>query len=108
MLEIDTQGNIKITRGDTGIFQIDLVDSEGEPYTPVEGDSIRFAMAKNYGSNVLVEKEISTDDMLLKLEPADTKTLEFGSYVYDIQFTSSNGDVSTIILAKVTLTKEVA
>ena len=35
--------------------------------------------------------------MLLQLTPDDTKSLEFGTYVYDIQITYSNGDVNTFL-----------
>lgn len=108
MLEIDSACNIKLTRGDTGAFQIDLIGSDDLPYIPQEGDSLRFAMAKQYAGDVIIEKDIPIDTLLLKLEPEDTKSLDFGSYVYDIQFTSADGDVSTIILSKLTITKEVA
>ena len=108
MLIVDpTTMAISMTRGDTGIFNIDLKDGEGEPYTPVEGDSLRFAMTKKIGDEVLIQKDIPMDTLILKLVPSDTKELKFGKYVYDIQFTSVSGDVSTIILSDIELTKEV-
>ena len=45
---------------------------------------------------------------MLHLEPNDTKTLDVGEYVYDIQLTTSDGDVDTFIaMAKLILTEEV-
>lgn len=35
--------------------------------------------------------------MILELEPSDTKTFDFGTYVYDIQITFSDGTVDTFI-----------
>lgn len=110
MLHIDSNNNISITRGDTGIFTISLVDKDGEPYIPAEGSSIRFAMSKKYGStqgDLLIEKDIPIDTMTLELEPNDTKHLNFGSYLYDIQLTDEAGRVSTVVMANVKITKEV-
>jgi hypothetical protein len=46
--------------------------------------------------------------MLLVIYPEDTKELEFGSYVYDIQLTKANGDIDTFITAsKFKITAEV-
>ena len=108
MFSIDEKNNINLTRGDTCMFNIDLVDSEGTPYITHEGDTMRFAMAKNYGSNeILVNKDIPVNTLLFKLDPSDTKSLGFGTYVYDIQYTDYEGNVFTIILGNITLTKEV-
>jgi uncharacterized membrane protein YkoI len=35
--------------------------------------------------------------MILELEPSDTKILDFGSYVYDIEITFKDGTVDTFI-----------
>lgn len=108
MLIVDeTTMSISMTRGDTGIFNINLKDADGNEYTPVEGDSLIFAMAKKYGEEVLLQKNIPMDTLILKLNPEDTNSLNAGSYVYEVQFTSSDGDVSTIILSKFELTKDV-
>lgn len=110
MLNIDSNYNIELTRGDTGIFNISLVDSDGEPYAPAEGSSLRFAMSKKYGSTaseVLIDKQIPIDTMQLEIEPQDTKLLSFGTYLYDIQFTDEYGRVSTVVMANFKVTKEV-
>lgn len=110
MLHIDKNYNIDLTRGDTGLFNISLVDSDGEPFVPTEGSSLRFAMSKKYGSTeseLLIEKEIPLDTMLLEITPSDTKSLAFGSYLYDIQFTDEVGRVSTVVMASIKITKEV-
>lgn len=110
MLTIDRENNIVLTRGDTGIFKIILEEEDGEEYTPKEGSSMRFAMAKKYGSTkgeCLIYKEIPTDTMTLEIEPSDTDNLPFGDYLYDVEFTDYQGRVSTVIMAKFKIAKEV-
>lgn len=99
---------ITMTRGDTVRIGISLTDDEGAPYIPEEGDSIRFACKKTYDGDLLIEKDIPTDTLILKLEPEDTKPLPFGKYVYDMQITFANGDVCTFVdKGQLKLTEEV-
>ena len=100
---------ITLTRGDTFMALITITDSENNPYMPVEGDSIRFAMKATYADEEpLMIKDIPIDTMKLILEPEDTKKLAFGKYVYDIQLTKATGEVDTFITkAKINLTEEV-
>ncbi len=83
-----------------------LIDDE--VYTPVNGDRVRFAMKQSYASSkVLIDKAIPTDTLILKLNPSDTKKYAFGTYVYDIEITFSNGDVDTFIRGEIELLPEV-
>lgn len=107
MLSVDESGNIKLTRGDTGIFKIDLVDGSGEPYTPEQGSSLTFSMAKTAGSEVVLTKQIPIDTMELELEPADSKDFGFETFAYDIQLTDEVGRVFTVLLGKIAFTKEI-
>lgn len=107
MLSIDKNQNIELTRGDTGLFTITLTDQTGNTYTPQTGDTIRFAMSQSYGKEVLINKPIPINTLTLELEPSDTKSLNFGKYVYDIELTDYQGRVSTVIMGTLTLTKEV-
>lgn len=105
-----TGTTIKMTRGDTLRVTLDLFDEEGNKYTPIAGDSLRFAMKRNYNeSTPILLKNIPNDSLLLWLEPDDTKNLpQPSSYVYDIEITYANGDVDTFIdKAKLMLTEEV-
>lgn len=100
---------ITLTRGDTLNALISITDSEGNPYTPMEGDSIRFAMkSKITDENPILNIDIPIDTMELIIQPEDTKHLNFGSYVYDIQLTKANGVIDTFITKSVfKLTEEV-
>ena len=100
---------ISLTRGDTLKVKVSMVKPNGSEYIPAGSDSIRFALKKHYSDpQVLIMKTIPNDSRILWLEPSDTKTLEFGSYVYDIQLTHADGDVDTFIdRATFELTEEV-
>lgn len=101
--------SISLTRGDTFIATITISDSKGEIYEPVAGDAIRFAMKKSYSdAQPLILKDIPIDTMKLVLDSEDTKDLDFGDYVYDIQLTKISGEVDTFITkAQLKLTEEV-
>lgn len=110
---------ITLTRGDTFKATIGMVnESDGSPYIPQQGDSVRFAVkheeyiGQRYtelkDAEPLILKEIPIDTLLLHLNPEDTKPLGFGSYLYDIELTMADGTVTTFIQdAKFILTTEV-
>ena len=98
---------ISLIRGDTLRMQIEILIDD-EPYSPVFGDRVRFAMKQSYSSSkVLIHKNIPIDTLVLHLSPNDTKKLPFGSYVYDIEITFANGDVDTFIRGELKLEEEV-
>lgn len=93
------KNTIIMTRGDTLNIKLTISDANGEPYTPIANDSIRFALKKHYDDEeCLIIKDIPIDTLTLRLESSDTKQLEQpGNYVYDIQLTMTDGTVDTII-----------
>ena len=101
--------NIYLTRGDTLKCHIAMYDTEGNEYTPESTDSIRFALKRTVNDRrPLILKEIPYDTLLLSIYPDDTKELEFGNYIYDIELTTASGTVDTFIAdAKFVLTTEV-
>lgn len=103
----DKTKQITLIRGDTLKMQVSILIDK-QPYTPVAGDVVRFAMKQSMSSSkVLIHKEIPIDTLILHLQPSDTKRLAFGDYVYDIEITFANGDVDTFITGKLTLKPEV-
>ncbi len=102
--------NIFLTRGDTLLLKLDLI-KDGKSYIPQQGDSIRFAMKRKYSdddSDVILVKDIPINDLILQIDPEDTKPLPMRSkYVYDIQYTDSVGRVDTFIQGIFTIGEEV-
>ena len=100
---VDVKGTtITITRGDSAIIGVQIYNSDGTEYVPVEGDSIRFAVKKNYSDvEPLILKDIPISSMEFVLMPEDTKELDSGpirgKYKYDIELTRADGMVDTFI-----------
>lgn len=68
------------------ILELALNDESGEVYEPTETDKIYFRVKRNAtAKDILIEKEIPYDTMLLQLNEADTKNLKFGVYYYEIE-----------------------
>lgn len=84
---------------------------DGDAYTPAEGDVIRFAVKQKYkdaDEDVLINKQIPTDTLLLEIEPSDTKPLTMGKdYVYDIEYTDAAGHVDTFLKGTLHIDEEV-
>lgn len=113
MISVDSNYNITIIRGDSGYVTVPLVEVSGDeetPYTPKEGETLRFAMAKNYGASedeCYIIRNIDTSNLKLYFYPEDTKELKFGKYKYDLEFTNQEGYVDTILRASFTVAEEV-
>lgn len=110
------KNEIKLTRGDTMRLKV-VIKKDGVEYTPQEGDVVRFALEHDTLNSTgteytdpepLILKGVPIDTMILMLNPADTKDLGFGRYVYDLEITFADGTVDTFITAMpFNLTEEV-
>lgn len=97
---------ITMTRGDTVRLRFPL-DLDDEEYELQQGDAVRFAInTSGHEDEPILEKALDGYDLVL--DPADTKDLEFGTYLYDVQITfAESGDVVTYIAkARLKLTWE--
>ena len=76
MLQIDSNNNIILTRGDTLTLTVELT-KDGEVYTPEEGDVIRFAVSNVYktqfGYELLISKTIPNDTLTFTVSSAETQ-----------------------------------
>lgn len=103
---------IKMIKGDTAKIQVGIYDSDGNAYTPIEGDQIRFALKRSYSDEEpLFTINIPIDTLLLVIEPEYTSNLSSNSldrkYKYDIQITQYDGTVDTFISGELILKEEV-
>lgn len=103
------KNNIILTRGDTFKAQVVIKDKSNNEYVPGDGDIIEFGVKKNFNQEeFLIKKTVPNDTLILRIEAEDTKGLPYGTYVWDMQLTKANGDVTTFITkASLTLTEEV-
>lgn len=95
---ISDRNTITLTRGDSFIARVDIVDCMGNEFIPSEGSTLRFALKEDYNDQrPILVIDIPVDTMILELKPEQTKYLSFGNYVYDIQLTTVEGLVDTVI-----------
>lgn len=86
---------VYLTRGDSAVFELTVKDAEGSTYD-FSSDTVVFSMKKNCNDpNVLIQKTFDENGKIT-FEPEDTNRLPFGSYLYDVQLTHTDGDVTTI------------
>lgn len=105
----ENKNTILMTKADTLLTTINIVDSDGNSYIPAETDRLQFALKKNYDDKkTLIHKDIPIDTMELRVDSDDTKNLQQSeTYCYDIQLTYGDGIVDTIISGKLRLLPEV-
>lgn len=101
MLYIDQNDNIKLTRGDTAIIDIDITDADGEPYIMRNFDRLIFTVKRMYNDSAeVIRKELQTP--VLTLVSNDTKNLSFGKYRFDIYiYNSETHNLDTFIYEKI-------
>lgn len=94
----DADNTIRITRGDSLTVNVTLVDQDGFPYEPVEGDEVLFTVKKSAkASEILIQKNIDINTLVLDLVEVDTEDLAFGNYVYEIECITTTNDHYTVI-----------
>lgn len=91
---------IVITRGDTGRGKLTL-SMDGIPYEMQEGDEIHVGVKRDYSDQECLIRKIYTENpFVLHIEPQDTKSLDFGTYVWDAELVRANGDTYTFVVKK--------
>ena len=92
---LQVQGtNISMIRGDTGTIDVNI-SANGVPYQILDTDKIVFSVKKSYDTDAYAIQK-TAEIGKIKLLHTDTNELSTGNYVWDIQITTTNGDVATI------------
>lgn len=95
MFKVD-DNNIKIIRGDSGVFNISITDTDGNPVELTDDDILTFTLRRAARNpTIILQKVIIGGE--LDINPTDTEGLAFGAYVYDIELRRANGYVDTVI-----------
>lgn len=93
-----SNNKITLTRGDTCRIKLSLKDSSGNDFVPDDGDVIRFAAKRYYTDpEPVIYIIVPNDTLILEIKPEDTKNLDFGTYVYDMQITFADGTIDTFV-----------
>lgn len=99
MLEIKSNNEIQLTRGDTARITVDIINKaeDGKKYEMQEDDILRFTVKKDYRKPDAAIRKECQGSSVIHIKPEDTEGLEFGNYAYDVELKTGGGDVYTII-----------
>ena len=96
MFKINQKTNkISITKGDNASIKVKVYDSNGVEREIFEDDVITLTVKKTADSTAVLTK--TAENGVINLLPTDTKSLASGTYVYDIQLTTFDGNIYTVI-----------
>ena len=97
MLEV-TGNDISLTSGDTERLTVTITNiCDDGLYVPSPDDVFKFTVKETaYDSNVIFQK-VSSGNPIFKIDPIDTKELDFRRYVYDIELETNNGEIYTVV-----------
>lgn len=90
------RNKISLTRGDTASLKLNLKNEKGESYELKDGDKIVFTLKKSPISDVVIIQKILENNEF-RIVSSDTKNLDYGPYIYDIQLTNYNKFVNTVV-----------
>lgn len=97
MLNVLDDNSIELTRGDTARLSVSVTNDDGEEYEIQSDDTLTLSIKKSVNdAEALVTKTVVGINHF-HIEPKDTSGLDFGKYKYDVQLTTADGDVHTVI-----------
>lgn len=95
MFKVDNN-NIRMIRGDSGVFTVTITDTNGTPVELTDSDVLTFTLRRTTRDpTIVLQKIIASGE--LNIKPADTEGLTFGAYIYDIELKRADGYVDTVI-----------
>lgn len=102
MLYVNEKGEIKLTRGDTAKLNVDVVygsndGSIGDPYEMTANDTLTLTVKRSTRDEEYIFQKVNKGSTRFQINPSDTTGKAFGKYKYDVQLTTSAGEVYTII-----------
>lgn len=78
-----SKNNVKMVRGDTGSVELNLTDENGNVILPAAYTAI-FSLKKNIDDVAYIMQKTFANGKI-DFTHADTNSLPYGSYVYDVQ-----------------------
>ena len=84
---------IKLTKGDSAMFNVAITYADGTPYELKSGDTLKMTVRRRIGSDVLLESESTTNTITHEM----TSNLIPGQCVYDIELKTASGEVFTVV-----------
>ena len=93
--------SISMIRGDTESVKVSCKDAQGVGVPLEDGDTLYFTVKSSVWTEEKKMQKVITEFpdgvAYVNISPNDTKSMNVGSYYYDIQLTRADGTVKTII-----------
>lgn len=97
MFKIDNKTNkISITKGDNASLRVNLIDVNKVNRPVFDDDTIVLTVRKNVNDITPTISKTAVNGVI-SFNPDDTKDLDIGLYVYDIQLTTFDNKIYTVI-----------
>lgn len=97
MLIVDPDGTIHLTRGDNAKLNIAINDEVTHTaYIIQPNDKLTLSVRKTISTPYVFQKHIIGSSQF-SVVPSDTSDLIFGEYEYDVQLTTSDNEIYTVI-----------
>ena len=98
MLYVNSDGTIQLTRGDTARFNLTIKNNVSQTdYEIQPDDTLTMSIKKSVRDVDPVVQLNIKGSSVFHIHPSDTSDLAFGKYLYDVQITTGDGDVYTVI-----------
>lgn len=92
---------INLTRGDSDSIEIVMQDEDGAQINFTTGDTVYFTVKTDDSTATKILQKVITSftdgKAVINIVPSDTSSLQYGAYLYDIQWNRADGTVTTII-----------
>lgn len=92
-----TSTNVALTRGDSATLCANLMNADGSAYELQDGDTLVLTVKDDASISEHIFQLTADGEGVFTFLPSTTEGMAFGSYKYDIQLTTSDGDVYTVI-----------
>lgn len=89
--------DIKITRGDNALLSVDLKNADGSKYTLKPNDVLYLSVNIGARQGEPLLQLIADENAIFSFVPESTKHMNFGKYKYDIQLSTEDKEVYTVI-----------
>lgn len=96
MLRIE-DGYIYLTRGDTAYLNVAITNQDGTAYVPRTIDTLTLTLKKNIADTVPALQKIADYSARFTLLPDDTRALDYGKYLFDVQLETAESEIFTVI-----------
>ena len=98
MLNINEDGVIQFTRGDTAYIKVYIENKLAQTQYKIQPNNVlAMSIKRSIRDKDPSVQKVVTGSSIFHIQPTDTSKLAFGKYLYDVQITTEAGDVYTVI-----------